>query len=346
MASTKTGLAFSGGGIRSAAFCSGVLRRLLERDVEVDYLSCVSGGGYTGTAYLDWKYREQRKASPEGDEEEQRRAWHDAFFDNMRERAGYFCHWEKALEGIKDTMVLLGLILLVNFIEPIIMWGSYACPVAYIIDLMFGKYLRDKLDCDDVAAAKVGESNASSPDQNATVQETRQHCLSRQGTGDSATITLFSVLFVLFIIFFILARRCSRKRYTTPLSFIHTTFAVFLALTFLPFAIHDFVIKIPLWTQCVIVFVGIMVWFLLPLPRSKTSYVLLIYFYAYVTYWKVYEGKIFGIPFSSELFHRLLFVSGFALWIVPLVNASHVRLMHVYNRLATRFSFVIRENIF
>ena len=40
---TSTGLAFSGGGIRSAAFCSGVLRRLLQYDVEVDYLSCVSG---------------------------------------------------------------------------------------------------------------------------------------------------------------------------------------------------------------------------------------------------------------------------------------------------------------
>ena len=50
MTSTKTskvGLAFSGGGIRSAAFCSGVLRRLLERNVQVDYLSCVSGGGVT-----------------------------------------------------------------------------------------------------------------------------------------------------------------------------------------------------------------------------------------------------------------------------------------------------------
>ena len=58
----NTGLAFSGGGIRSAAFCSGVLRRLLERGVEVDNLSCVSGGGYTGTAYLDWKYREETKA--------------------------------------------------------------------------------------------------------------------------------------------------------------------------------------------------------------------------------------------------------------------------------------------
>ena len=54
-----TGLAFSGGGIRSAALCSGVLRRLLQRSVQVDYVSCVSGGNYAATAYLDWKYRNE-----------------------------------------------------------------------------------------------------------------------------------------------------------------------------------------------------------------------------------------------------------------------------------------------
>ena len=56
------GLALSGGGIRSSAFCLGVLQalhatRVLDR---VDYLSTVSGGGYVGcslTASLDWTGR-------------------------------------------------------------------------------------------------------------------------------------------------------------------------------------------------------------------------------------------------------------------------------------------------
>ena len=54
----KIGVAFSGGGIRSAAFCSGALRWLLEnkKELKLDYLSCVSGGGYTGSAYVQWKY--------------------------------------------------------------------------------------------------------------------------------------------------------------------------------------------------------------------------------------------------------------------------------------------------
>lgn len=45
------GLAFSGGGIRSATFCLGVAQVLAERDLlkHVDYLSTVSGGGYTGS---------------------------------------------------------------------------------------------------------------------------------------------------------------------------------------------------------------------------------------------------------------------------------------------------------
>lgn len=45
------GLALSGGGIRSATFCLGVIQFLAERELikDFDYLSTVSGGGYTGT---------------------------------------------------------------------------------------------------------------------------------------------------------------------------------------------------------------------------------------------------------------------------------------------------------
>ena len=48
------GLAFSGGGIRSATFNLGVLQRLQELDLlrGIDYLSTVSGGGYIGSWLL------------------------------------------------------------------------------------------------------------------------------------------------------------------------------------------------------------------------------------------------------------------------------------------------------
>ncbi len=50
----KVALCFSGGGIRSGSFQMGVLRALEENNVlrEVDYLSTVSGGGYTGSAFM------------------------------------------------------------------------------------------------------------------------------------------------------------------------------------------------------------------------------------------------------------------------------------------------------
>jgi hypothetical protein len=47
-----TGLALSGGGIRSASFCLGVLQALNAEGIlsKFDYLSTVSGGGYVGTS--------------------------------------------------------------------------------------------------------------------------------------------------------------------------------------------------------------------------------------------------------------------------------------------------------
>ncbi|KJV33850.1 patatin-like phospholipase family protein [Luteibacter yeojuensis] len=49
----RLGLAFSGGGIRSATFCLGVLRALARHKLlrRFDYLSTVSGGGYAGSAF-------------------------------------------------------------------------------------------------------------------------------------------------------------------------------------------------------------------------------------------------------------------------------------------------------
>jgi hypothetical protein len=49
--SNAVGLGLSGGGIRSATFCLGVTQVLAQRDLlkDIDFLSTVSGGGYTGS---------------------------------------------------------------------------------------------------------------------------------------------------------------------------------------------------------------------------------------------------------------------------------------------------------
>jgi hypothetical protein len=53
------GVAFSGGGIRSATFCLGILQKLSHFGLlrTADYLSTVSGGGYAGAWLAGWNYR-------------------------------------------------------------------------------------------------------------------------------------------------------------------------------------------------------------------------------------------------------------------------------------------------
>ena len=314
----ETGVAFSGGGIRSAALCSGVLRRLLQVRAKIDYLSCVSGGGYTGTAFLDWKYRNEKKAK--GNEE-----WHEEFFDNMRQRAGYFCNWEKPCRGILDTIMMFFLLLTVTIIEPIVIYGSYAFPLAFIIDDLFGKLLRAKVDCYNATVAP------SASDHNVTAQESREHCLSRQGTVPVAKTILFSVLLALSVTFYILSQKLSDKK-SKYFRLFATIFFLFFCFTFLPFAINDFFIEIPLWSRAVIVVIGVVLWFVLPMLRDKTSYGIIIYLYSYIIYWRVYDAEVVGVGYSDGLFNKLLFASGCVLWSVPYLRQSRERLVHVFNR--------------
>src|SRR5450755_2633903 len=55
------GIGLSGGGIRSATFCLGVLQALAEKDLlkRFDYISSVSGGGYMATS-LQWWWQSRR----------------------------------------------------------------------------------------------------------------------------------------------------------------------------------------------------------------------------------------------------------------------------------------------
>ena len=72
------GLAFSGGGIRSASFSMGVVQHLISKGVfqKVDYLSTVSGGGFTGSCLSALMHGEERGerllVDREGETEERR----------------------------------------------------------------------------------------------------------------------------------------------------------------------------------------------------------------------------------------------------------------------------------
>jgi hypothetical protein len=66
-----TGIALSGGGIRSATFALGALQALAQHDLlrRFDYLSTVSGGGYIGTS-LTWLTSRLAAKPPQTDEDE------------------------------------------------------------------------------------------------------------------------------------------------------------------------------------------------------------------------------------------------------------------------------------
>lgn len=70
--SSIVGLALSGGGIRSAVYCLGVLQALAKNQIleKVDYLSTVSGGGYIGSALTWWLSKNLPDGSPAGTEKD------------------------------------------------------------------------------------------------------------------------------------------------------------------------------------------------------------------------------------------------------------------------------------
>ena len=319
---TETGLAFSGGGIRSAAFSSGVLRRLLQRNTRIDYLSCVSGGGYTGSAYVDWKYRNGNVDNPE---------WHREFFEHMRKQSGLMCNWQKPLQGVVDTLVILLLILFVCVLMPLTLWGAYVFPVAYAIDLLFGNLLRAEFHCAEPPTTspplKKTTGNATLP----APQGIRQpRCQVEKGTTAYNRLVLFSLLASIFVLFYILAKKLSKYRYILYLT--SSIFGLLFGFTFIPYCIHFLYQDTPVWAQLLVFFFSFAVWIFFPVLRRRSSFVVVVYLYSYFVYWRVFKDYIFGVKYSDYLFFRLMFAFGFVLWIVPALGALQQRLVYLFNR--------------
>lgn len=127
-----TGIAFSGGGIRSATFCLGITQVLAQRGLltKFDYLSTVSGGGYFGSflsAYLGTGEREK----PAGSAEEEAKARIEETFEagadqreprairHLRNRSRYLLDgdfWNMVAEiGMVVAGVLFNLLIVLPF---------------------------------------------------------------------------------------------------------------------------------------------------------------------------------------------------------------------------------------
>lgn len=320
---SNTGVAFSGGGIRSAALCSGVLRRLLQKGIIPDYLSCVSGGGYIGSAYMDWKYRNEQRDDPK---------WHKEFFEHCR-RAGIWCSWQNPLQGVFDTLIILSLSFFVAIILPCFNWFGFAFPTAYIIDYFFGDLLRDPFTCPDVkthnfTSAEIAENSEVSELFNMTQQI---ECVPKFGPEMFFTFMTFAFLFILFLLFFVIKKVASPSLKPFANFLFNLTGFVF-AMVFLPWLIEEYIVVTPLWINALILILSIFLWLGIPPLRDKASLAMIVYLYAYAVKWRVYKTAVLSVEYSHARFDVLMWISGILIWINPFLGVFQRNALHAYNR--------------
>ena len=108
-----------------------------------DYLSYVSGGGFTGASCLDWKYRHNQQDSPE---------WHQKTCENVA---------VLSVPGSIDAIMFVFLCVVAVIILPAFTTLAFALPTAYSVDYIFGDILRAGFQCPNSSArANATESES------------------------------------------------------------------------------------------------------------------------------------------------------------------------------------------
>ena len=322
--SGRIGVAFSGGGIRSAAFSSGILRRLLHKSVPVDYLSCVSGGGFTGTGYLEWKYRNGGIDDAE---------WHNKFFDQMRKHASTLCVWRNPVQGLCDSIFMILMVFIIGIVIPLLIWVPIAFPVAYIVDYGFGDVLRSGFTCKwdkNYNATKLNTTNLNASNHN---------CILDPAKDNRTNLTFYFLSFLLGTLVFYCIYKLSSKKlehyFYIPVSVMTLT----LAFTFLPWFFEMYMSIVPMWMKGLVLFLGVLLWMGIPPLRSKASWSLLLYFYAFVIRWRVFTNPILGIKYVEHTFILILWVSVLFFLLSPFLSSVQQNSIHAFYRYLTYLFF-------
>ena len=234
------------------------------------------------------------------------------FFDQMRKNAGYICNWQKC--GCWDCLILTALLMLVTLIVPVVGWGSFACPIAFLVKFLYGHFLDGTL------------------------------CRREADSIDCKERTYFFFFsFVTFVLFHLLERLidcCEKKEnylemqkpkvLTNICQLISGASFVF---TFFPWFINDFLQYTYLWVRLAIVVLTGAFWLFVPLLRKYSSLVILIYAYSYVVYWHLYERELFSIKYTEKRFRYGMIASLVMLAVFSVLGDVSLRLVHIYNRL-------------
>ncbi|RDS83896.1 patatin-like phospholipase family protein [Dyella monticola] len=139
----RVGLAFSGGGIRSATFSLGVLQRLAMRDMlrEIDILSTVSGGGYIGAFLSAWIHRSEKpddvwdelKRCPENNQTEPAEVqWLRRYSNYLTPRVGVLSLDALTLVATYLRNVALNMSVLIAFVTAMVM-----VPLLFVIPVIW-----------------------------------------------------------------------------------------------------------------------------------------------------------------------------------------------------------------
>ena len=313
MVNRRFGVAFGGGGIRSAAFCSGALRRLIFKDKEPDVVSCVSGGGYTGSAYVQWKYHKGQRP----------KEWAEEFFNQMRKNTGHYCNWSAGFfTGCWDSFVLILLVLFIMLV-PIIILLAFSFPIAFVVKFLYGHFLD-------------GESCREDADDG--------DCIERK--------LLFVVSLVVFVFFHLVEYifKCceSKKNYTKMKA--STAFLKLgqlisgntFAFTFFPWFIHDFLQYMEWYEIALILLITALFWFFVPVLRKYSSLVFFVYIYSYVVHWHLYKDRLPIVgQYTDDKFKILMLMSIVILALLSILGGLPQRLVYMYNRWVSKSLYTL-----
>ena len=261
------------------------------------------------------------------------KGWHKHFFNNMTQRSGYICDWTGYKKGCCDAILFIFLMLAV-LVLPAIKWLTYAFPVALMIDLFgIGNLMRKSADC-DAALERQREINPSAVPDNDLIDR----CLS--GNHKRDITILFSCLFACFVVLYVTISKLKKQFLECPcfksvVLLFEYAIACVLIFTFIPFTIYDFLVKIPVLAQVLVGILVVIVWVVIPFLRRKTSFVLIVLFYSFVIYWRVFRVDVPLLSFlkhEDHVSHWLLFASGIALMFSSFTTNWKDELLHCYFR--------------
>ena len=218
-----------------------------------------------------------------------------------------------------ESLALIAILLFATLLAPILLWGPYAFPLAYIIDFLFGSVMRGgHPPCPDEVRRNP----------NITIEE----CEQARRTSDliNYRFALFAIpVCISFISYAIKGFVQEKKGY---FNFISTFSLMFFGLVFIPWFINDFLRFLPTWMKILVIVPLFFVWISFPAMRRNATLITVCYCYSFVTQIRIYHNKSLGIDYDDRVFNLLLGVSAMVIWTRPLISTIQQRLGHVYVR--------------